>query len=151
MLKQFRVSPINNLEERTNRKSEDDLIHRIFIKCDTIIGSKKIEDEYEGKAKDGGMAPFIIQNKLEALKQLKKYKRINRSRIDARMRQRKIPQMPSDRFDKKFFILGVAEEIKYLITLDGPLLGMTPFRYFVQTRQLEFEVIQPSDYQIEEN
>jgi len=119
-------------------------LEHLIEKCDTIVFSTQIMKEYFGKFHKAGMTKTFFQRKLEDIRQLGKLRRCYETPLRKARKQIKTKHLPlpNDRTDIKFIETAIASNARYIVTNDGELLRMNPYRY----QNSHISIIDPVEY-----
>ena len=120
-------------------------VHNYTLKCimsnsDVIAVTKKILNEYRGRAKP---SILILQSFLKRLQQKGKIRIFKRSFIQSRIkRHRTRVNYPSDHRDRKWINVIIAVRGTHIITTDDHLLRLAPNRCGGHT----INIVEPDQY-----
>jgi len=119
-------------------------LERLKSLCHTAIWSKDVLKEYQSRVNKIGMTGIILLTRLASLEQIGKLERCFKTLLDRAqrtIREEHLP-LPNDRTDTKFLKLAIAKKASYIITSNGHLLNLNPYRYSASS----IKIVVPEDY-----
>jgi len=115
-----------------------EVLQDIVDRCYKIVVTGDILKEYRSVAHKLGMTSYVISRKIEDLRDIGKIRLIKRSLVE----KVRLSQRPRDPDDVKFLRTALASNAQYIVTVDGDLLKLNPYR----GEQEYIKILKPKEY-----